>query len=364
VCRSEQGNTFRVSASTLVVYTQHALLTLADVEPTPRVESTPGTLPGTKQRSDVADLQRVVRPGPMRVPRYPELHRLVIALIHVGGAAMRLRTALDRIRKTKDTLQRALALGEYEEPIRFQDSQHHDTEALAEITAVREKLRLGQDTMAMRSRGSPAPMPSERDVPMWSGYRRLDGFCEWRHILQTRINEARSITDGVADKINSPAKGLLEQPSCLIRKALNQLAASLPTTAERDYIYVSEPERFHATIRLAMVEVDRWVSELRAAAEQTAAADGGNVPAMAPVGTAAVGVSATSETPPATTTAIEYVRSDDAASRSGLSTETIRMRAKRENWPIEKSGKMNCYPMECLTRAWPNRKFRPNSGKN
>lgn len=59
----------------------------------------------------------------------------------------------------------------------------------------------------------------------------------------------------------------------------------------------------------------------------------------------------------------EWVAADDAANWSGLSTEAIRKRAKSERWPIKKSGRMNCYQLERLTRAWPHRKFWPPADK-
>lgn len=59
-----------------------------------------------------------------------------------------------------------------------------------------------------------------------------------------------------------------------------------------------------------------------------------------------------------------WVRSDEACSRSGLSPDAIRVRANREGWKKTKSGRLWCYPLENLQRAWPHKNFLPNSNVN
>ncbi|MCC6427499.1 MAG: hypothetical protein IT435_11835 [Phycisphaerales bacterium] len=72
---------------------------------------------------------------------------------------------------------------------------------------------------------------------------------------------------------------------------------------------------------------------------------------------------------PATVTAAQpetpqWVAASDAANWSGLSTDALRKRAQSERWPTRKSGRMNCYPLDKLKNAWPQRRFWPDaSGK-
>lgn len=56
-----------------------------------------------------------------------------------------------------------------------------------------------------------------------------------------------------------------------------------------------------------------------------------------------------------------WVRSDDAATLSGLSPDALRKRAQREGWTLKRSGQLNCYRLVDLKRAWPNR-FTPDKG--
>ncbi len=53
-----------------------------------------------------------------------------------------------------------------------------------------------------------------------------------------------------------------------------------------------------------------------------------------------------------------WVRADDASRRSGLSADTIRKRANRDGWYIEKSGELNVYRIEDLESVWRDRNFR------
>lgn len=53
----------------------------------------------------------------------------------------------------------------------------------------------------------------------------------------------------------------------------------------------------------------------------------------------------------------KLIRSDDAARRSGLDPNTIRTRAKREDWTVKKAGKFNAYLLENLEQTWPGRNF-------
>jgi len=57
-----------------------------------------------------------------------------------------------------------------------------------------------------------------------------------------------------------------------------------------------------------------------------------------------------------------WIRSDDAAERSGLDPNSIRIRAVRERWKIKKSGTLNCYRLVDLETAWPHRDFLADTG--
>lgn len=57
-------------------------------------------------------------------------------------------------------------------------------------------------------------------------------------------------------------------------------------------------------------------------------------------------------------TRIEWVAANVAVKRSGLDAGTIRKRAARERWPIDKIGRMNAYRLSDLERAWPRKNFR------
>lgn len=56
----------------------------------------------------------------------------------------------------------------------------------------------------------------------------------------------------------------------------------------------------------------------------------------------------------------EWVTARTASLESGLSADTIRVRARREEWPIGKAGKMNSYRLSDLEGAWPERRFLPD----
>lgn len=58
-----------------------------------------------------------------------------------------------------------------------------------------------------------------------------------------------------------------------------------------------------------------------------------------------------------------WIRADEAARNSGLSADSIRKRATREGWKVTKSGQMNCYRLEDLQVAWPNKDFSSDNGR-
>ena len=58
-----------------------------------------------------------------------------------------------------------------------------------------------------------------------------------------------------------------------------------------------------------------------------------------------------------------WMRADEAAKSSGLSADSIRKRAAREGWKVQKSGQMNCYRAEDLQRASPNRSFSSDNDR-
>lgn len=53
-----------------------------------------------------------------------------------------------------------------------------------------------------------------------------------------------------------------------------------------------------------------------------------------------------------------WIPASVATRRSGLSADTIRKRAERDHWPVEKIGRMNAYRLSDLERAWSKRNFR------
>jgi hypothetical protein len=54
----------------------------------------------------------------------------------------------------------------------------------------------------------------------------------------------------------------------------------------------------------------------------------------------------------------KMIKSDHAAAITGVDTETLRQRAKRENWPMGTSGKrMLTYPADILRDQYPNADF-------
>lgn len=63
--------------------------------------------------------------------------------------------------------------------------------------------------------------------------------------------------------------------------------------------------------------------------------------------------------PRASSRAEVWISSADAAEGSGLSTDALRKRARREGWPTRSSGRMLCYRKSDLVKAWPHRRFEP-----
>ncbi|QYK49411.1 MAG: hypothetical protein KF838_06050 [Phycisphaeraceae bacterium] len=59
--------------------------------------------------------------------------------------------------------------------------------------------------------------------------------------------------------------------------------------------------------------------------------------------------------------ASQWIRSEDAARRSGIAADTILKRSKREEWPTRGAGRMRCYRLSDLENAWPGKNFRTDT---